>query len=89
MTFSPSLEAICSTLPRLYVVAELFSALLENAASEQSARVAAMNSAARNASDMANRLTVAYNSQRQVEITRELVEAISDDAGDSYQGISA
>ena len=56
---------------------QLFGALLENAASEQGARMAAMDSATRNAGDMINKLTLSYNRQRQAQITKELMEIIS------------
>ena len=56
---------------------QLFGALLENAASEQGARMAAMDSATRNAGDMINKLTLSYNRQRQAKITKELMEIIS------------
>ena len=56
---------------------QLFGALLENAASEQGARMAAMDSATRNAGEMINKLTISYNRQRQAQITKELMEIIS------------
>ena len=56
---------------------QLFGALLENAASEQGARMAAMDSATRNAGEMINKLTLSYNRQRQAQITKELMEIIS------------
>ena len=63
-------------LPR-NVSVQIFGALLENAASEQGARMAAMDSATRNAGDMIDRLTLQYNRSRQAAITRELIEIIS------------
>ena len=63
-------------LPRNLAV-QLFGALLENAASEQGARMAAMDSATRNAGEMINKLTISYNRQRQAQITKELMEIIS------------
>jgi F-type H+-transporting ATPase subunit gamma len=63
-------------LPRNLAV-QIYGALLENAASEQGARMAAMDSATRNAGDMINRLTLSYNRQRQAQITKELIEIIS------------
>jgi F-type H+-transporting ATPase subunit gamma len=56
---------------------QIFRGLLENAASEQGARMSAMDSATRNAGDMINKLTVKYNRQRQANITKELIEIIS------------
>uniref|UniRef100_A0A5B7C726 ATP synthase subunit gamma n=2 Tax=Davidia involucrata TaxID=16924 RepID=A0A5B7C726_DAVIN len=55
----------------------MFNAVLENACSEQGARMAAMDGASRNAGDMLDRLTLAYNSTRQASITTELSEIIS------------
>ena len=63
-------------LPR-NVTVQLFKALLENAASEQGARMIAMDSATRNAGDMIDRLTLQYNRSRQAAITKELIEIIS------------
>jgi F-type H+-transporting ATPase subunit gamma len=51
--------------------------LLENAASEQGARMSAMDNATRNAGDMIDRLTIQYNRSRQAAITKELIEIIS------------
>ena len=56
---------------------QLYGALLENSASEQGARMAAMDSATRNAGEMINKLTLSYNRQRQAQITKELMEIIS------------
>jgi F-type H+-transporting ATPase subunit gamma len=56
---------------------QMFRALLENAASEQGARMTAMDNATRNAGDMINGLTQSYNRQRQAVITKELIEIIS------------
>ena len=56
---------------------QIYTALLENAASEQGARMTAMDTATRNAGDMIDRLTMNYNRTRQANITRELIEIIS------------
>lgn len=56
---------------------QIFNALLENATSEQAARMSAMDSASRNASDMLQTLTLSYNRQRQAAITQELSEITS------------
>ena len=56
---------------------QLYKALLENAASEQGARMSAMDNATRNASDMIADLTLLYNRTRQAAITKELIEIIS------------
>lgn len=63
-------------LPRNIAV-QILRALLENAASEQGARMTAMDSATRNAGDMIERLTLVYNRTRQAVITKELIEIIS------------
>ncbi len=69
-------EILADLLPR-NVAVQLFRALLENAASEEGARMTAMDSATRNAGDMINRLTINYNRTRQAAITKELIEIIS------------
>ena len=69
-------EILDELLPR-NVAIQVFRALLENAASEQGARMSAMDSATRNAGDMINRLTLRYNRTRQAMITKELIEIIS------------
>jgi F-type H+-transporting ATPase subunit gamma len=67
---------LAELLPRNLSV-QVFRALLENNASEQGARMTAMDSATRNAGDMINRLTIFYNRSRQAYITKELIEIIS------------
>ncbi len=69
-------EILAELLPRNLAV-QVFQALLENAASEQGARMSAMDNATRNAGDMIDRLTLSYNRQRQAQITKELIEIIS------------
>ncbi|MBN9672866.1 F0F1 ATP synthase subunit gamma [Roseibium aggregatum] len=69
-------EILADLLPRNISV-QIFRALLENAASEQGARMSAMDNATRNAGDMIDKLTIAYNRQRQAQITTELIEIIS------------
>ena len=69
-------EILEALLPRALTI-QIFRALLENAASEQGARMSAMDNATRNAGDMIQRLSIAYNRQRQAAITTELVEIIS------------
>ena len=63
-------------LPRNLAV-QVFTALLENAASEQGARMSAMDNATRNAGEMIERLTLTYNRTRQAVITKELIEIVS------------
>jgi F-type H+-transporting ATPase subunit gamma len=75
--YEPDEEEILSQLLPRNVAVQIFRALLENAASEQGSRMAAMDNATRNAGDMINRLSIAYNRQRQAAITTELVEIIS------------
>ena len=69
-------EILADLLPRNLAV-QVFHALLENAASEQGARMTAMDSATRNAGDMIDRLTLRKNRARQAAITTELIEIIS------------
>ncbi len=69
-------EILAELLPRNISV-QIFRALLENAASEQGARMSAMDSATRNAGDVIDRLTLQYNRSRQAMITKELIEIIS------------
>jgi F-type H+-transporting ATPase subunit gamma len=69
-------EILAELLPRNLGV-QIFRALLENSASEQGARMTAMDSATRNAGDMINKLTINYNRSRQAYITKELIEIIS------------
>jgi F-type H+-transporting ATPase subunit gamma len=69
-------EILGELLPRNLAV-QVFGALVENAASEQGARMAAMDNATRNAGEMIKKLTLQYNRQRQAQITKELIEIIS------------
>jgi F-type H+-transporting ATPase subunit gamma len=69
-------EILADLLPR-NVSIQIFRALLENAASEQGARMSAMDSATRNAGDVIDRLTLQYNRSRKAMITKELIEIIS------------
>ena len=64
-------------LYELYLTSNIWVALLNNAASEQSARMNAMNNASSNAKDILDGLTLEYNKARQARITMELVEIIS------------
>jgi F-type H+-transporting ATPase subunit gamma len=75
--YEPSEEAILEDLLPRGVATQIFSALLENGASEQGARMSAMDNATRNAGDMIDRLTIEYNRSRQAVITNELIEIIS------------
>ncbi len=69
-------EILAELLPRAVAV-QIFRALLENAASEQGARMTAMDNATRNAGEMIGKLTLLYNRSRQAMITKELIEIIS------------
>jgi F-type H+-transporting ATPase subunit gamma len=69
-------EILGDLLPRNLAV-QIFAALLENAASEQGARMTAMDNATRNAGDMIDELSITYNRTRQAQITKELIEIIS------------
>ena len=75
--YEPDEEAILADLLPRNISVQIFRALLENAASEQGARMSAMDSATRNAGEMINKLTQKYNRQRQAQITKELIEIIS------------
>ena len=75
--YEPSEEAILADLLPRGVATQIFAALLENAASEQGARMSAMDNATRNAGDMIDRLTIEFNRSRQAVITNELIEIIS------------
>ena len=69
-------EILTTLLPRNLTV-QIFRALLENAASEQGARMSAMDNATRNAGEMIKKQTMTYNRSRQAMITKELIEIIS------------
>ena len=69
-------EILDALLPRNISI-QILRALLENAASEQGARMSAMDNATRNAGEMIDSLTITYNRSRQAQITKELIEIIS------------
>ncbi|WP_191059518.1 F0F1 ATP synthase subunit gamma [Geminicoccus harenae] len=75
--FEPDEEQILTELLPRNLGVQVYRALVENGASEQGARMAAMDSATRNAGDMIKRLTLTYNRTRQAQITKELIEIIS------------
>ena len=75
--YEPDEEAILADLLPRGVATQIFAALLENAASEQGARMSAMDNATRNAGEMIDKLTIQYNRSRQAVITNELIEIIS------------
>jgi len=75
--YEPEEDVILDYLLKRNISTQIFRGLLENAASEQGARMSAMDSATRNATEMIDRLTITYNRQRQAQITKELIEIIS------------
>ena len=75
--FEPDEEEILEDLLPKNISTQVFKAFLENAASEQGSRMAAMDNATRNAGDLVDKLTITYNRSRQAAITKELIEIIS------------
>jgi F-type H+-transporting ATPase subunit gamma len=75
--FEPDEATILTELLPRNLSVQIFRAMLESAAGEQGARMAAMDSATRNAGDMINRLTLNYNRTRQAVITKEMIEIVS------------
>jgi F-type H+-transporting ATPase subunit gamma len=75
--YEPGQDEILATLAPRNISVQVFRALLENAASEQGARMSAMDSATRNAGEMIKKQTTIYNRSRQAMITKELIEIIS------------
>jgi F-type H+-transporting ATPase subunit gamma len=74
--FEPSPEAIFEELLPRYVNVQIYRGMLENSASEQAARMAAMDNASRNCKDLINSLTLVYNKARQSAITKELMDIV-------------
>lgn len=75
--FEPSAHHVLESLLPQNLKVQVYNALLESFASEQGARMTAMDSATRNAGDMIRRLELTYNRARQAHITKELIEIIS------------
>jgi F-type H+-transporting ATPase subunit gamma len=75
--FEPSPEAVLSRLLPHFVAIDIYRAVLENRASEQSAQMVAMRSATDNAHELIGELTLVYNKTRQANITREMTEIAS------------
>ena len=75
--YEPSEEEILAELLPRNLAVQIFKALLENNASEQGARMTAMDNATRNAGEMIDKLTLTYNRTRQAVITKELIEIVS------------
>ncbi|HEX2859780.1 MAG TPA: ATP synthase F1 subunit gamma [Alphaproteobacteria bacterium] len=76
-SYEPSADAVLEKLLPLNLTQQVFAALLETNASEQAARMTAMDSATRNAGQMIKKLSIQYNRSRQAAITKELIEIIS------------
>jgi len=75
--YEPEEDQILADLLPRNIAIQILRALLENGASEQGARMSAMDNATRNAGEMIDKLTLSYNRQRQAQITSELIEIIS------------
>ncbi|MEM1313522.1 MAG: F0F1 ATP synthase subunit gamma [Pseudomonadota bacterium] len=75
--YEPEEDAILADLLPRAIATQVFTALLENAASEQGARMSAMDNATRNAGELIDKLTLEYNRSRQAAITTELIEIIA------------
>lgn len=75
--YEPDAASLLETLVPRNLSVQIFRALLENVAGEMGAKMTAMDNASRNAGEMINKLTVAYNRQRQAQITTELIEIIA------------
>jgi F-type H+-transporting ATPase subunit gamma len=76
-SYEPDEESILEVLLPRYVDTVILSALLENAAGEMGAKMAALDSATRNAGELIDKLNLEYNRSRQAKITKELIEIIS------------
>lgn len=75
--YEPDEDEILAELLPTAMTTQIFTAMLENGASEQGARMSAMDNATRNAGEMIDKLTIEYNRSRQAAITNELIEIIS------------
>jgi len=76
-SFEPSIYEVWEDLQDFYYGSVIYGSYLENATSEQSARMTAMDNASKNASEMLDKLSLVYNRARQAKITTELCEIIS------------
>ena len=74
--FEPTREEVIEDILPRYVEVKVFQAVLESTASEHGARMTAMESASKNASEMIERLTLEMNRARQATITKELMEIV-------------
>ncbi len=77
MNFSPSPEAVMDTIVPNYVTGFVYGALVESFASEQNARMMAMETATKSAKNMLHDLDILYNRARQAAITQEITEVIA------------
>lgn len=77
MSYEPNEEEVLSQLLPKNLAMQIYNELLENSASEQGARMAAMEAASNNAGKMIKNLTLVYNRTRQANITKELIDIIS------------
>ena len=75
--YEPDEESILDALLKRYMTVQVYRAFLESSASEQGARMTAMDSASKNAGDMINGLSLTYNKARQAYITKELIEIVN------------
>ena len=82
--YEPSAGEILDGMLRLYVENQIYQALLESAASENGARMTAMDAATKNAKEMIDGLTLEYNRARQAAITKELIEVVT--GADALEG---
>jgi F-type H+-transporting ATPase subunit gamma len=82
--YEPSAEDILEEILRRYVMSQLHQALLESLASENGARMTAMDAATKNATEMIDALTLQYNKARQAAITTELIEVVT--GADALEG---
>lgn len=76
-SYEPNVEIILDDLAKHNISVQLYNILLENLAGEMGAKMAAMDNASRNAGEMIDKLSIAYNRQRQAKITTELIEIIA------------
>jgi F-type H+-transporting ATPase subunit gamma len=74
--YEPSVEGILQELLPRYVHVQIYRGMLENAASEQAARMTAMDNATRNCKDLISSLSLIYNKARQSAITKELMDIV-------------
>lgn len=77
ISYEPNEEEVLTQLLPKNLMMQIYNVLLENSASEQGARMAAMEAASNNAGKMIKNLTLVYNRTRQANITKELIDIIS------------